>query len=1403
MTGLINMFARYIPTLVVQRLAANPAPPTEPVSFTVPAAVLFADISGFTNLADRLAKRGPDGAEALSVILNDVFDELISLITVLGGDVVIFAGDALIALWPATDEDTTAAIRRAAQCSIALQTLFNDETLSDSVQFNVRMGISVGDVRLLQVGGIESRWFWLVTGQPLVEASKASYQAEDPGRVVLSSAAWQLVEDLYAGHVYESGAVRLDVLGSLQPMRDFNTLELYPAMEPALRAYIPRGVLARLEAGHNNWLGELRRLTVLFINLPGLYDTSTSLEHVQQVISTIQSILYRYEGNVNKLSVDEKGATLVAAFGMPPLAHEDDAVRGVQVALMIHAALHKRGVSCSVGVTTGQVFCGEVGNVQRREYTMLGTVVNLAAQLMQAAQGSIICDAVTYQAAQSRVSFDALPPLKLKGKSETIAVYRPQSQIAQNVRGQHSLVGRAFERFTLLSQLQALIFSILLPDTDDEATIGTDNRSSVIIIDGEAGMGKSQLVDDLRRQAADQGVRTLVGTGEALDHASSYHPWQAIICELLDIDATYDAASGYQHLLERLGPGLMPLSPLLNVVLPFDLPESEQTEQMSSQERAEATRDLLLRLLRDAATCAPLLLILEDAQWFDSSSWALVRDVGQQIDTLLLVLTTRPLNGAAPAEYYDLLQMPATSRLTLKSLSFRDTMALLCHRLAVPHVPEILVSLIREHTQGNPFFSEELLYWLRDAGLVHVVDGVCQVASEQKLLQALRSSDTVQAVITSRMDRLSLDEQMTLKVASVIGHVFTLGLLHAIHPVRPEISTLDADLTTLQQLDLIEQDSSTPEPTYQFKQIITRDVVYNLIAFAQRRQVHRAIAHWYQQTYPDRQDDFVSLLSYHFDKADDKRALTYFVRAGDLALTICAYQEAVLHYDGALAFMQRTSLDVHVTEHTSALLRHLFVQRGRALELGGQREQALENYYTMEALARQRGDQPLGLAALMARATSHMLPVQTDDPASVHDALQQALALAHKLHDLEAESKALWNLMLLHLSTGALQQAVAYGEQSLALARELDLHEQQAFALHDLATAYRAIGELDQSLTALEEAGALWRRLGNEPMQADNLARRSVSYFFAGNYRRAIAASEEVDWLEYALHNPAVRASSRFLVGNAYFESGMYGQAITKMQEALTIAEQSNNLGVLVGTRADLAWIYASLGDIDYGLELAHTAREKARSHIPHLEAWALAVLVRLSMLKGEWKEARELCSQIDYRPLLSGHSTATAPMLAALATGELALASRDFTRVLQVTDELYTHLTTHGIHAFRVHTLHLKSHALLALQQEEAARDLLQMARAKAESQGALHSLWHVVLALSSIEYQRGKTERAQSLWEEARTIVETLASAIDDPVLRASFLSTPYATTMLRKKPSPLNPHSFQSWLVVNGSP
>src|SRR5262249_20956256 len=163
----------------------------------------------------------------------------------------------------------------------------------------------------------------------------------------------------------------------------------------------------------------------IFVNLPGLdLHGPQALPQTQQLMQALQTDVYRYEGSINKLSVDEKGLTLVAALGLPPLTHEDDAIRGVQAAAAMQESLQDLGLCSGIGVTTGRVYCGEVGSPRRREYSLLGDVVNLAARLMVAASENILCDAATQRAAQARLRFEALPPISVKGKAESIPVYR-------------------------------------------------------------------------------------------------------------------------------------------------------------------------------------------------------------------------------------------------------------------------------------------------------------------------------------------------------------------------------------------------------------------------------------------------------------------------------------------------------------------------------------------------------------------------------------------------------------------------------------------------------------------------------------------------------------------------------------------------------------------------------------------------------------------------------------------------------------------------------------------------------------------------------------------------------------------------------------------------------------------
>jgi hypothetical protein len=436
--------------------------------------------------------------------------------------------------------------------------------------------------------------------------------------------------------------------------------------------------------------------------------------------------------------------------------------------------------------------------------------------------------------------------------------------------------------------------------------------SGLLILEGEAGMGKSRLVADLLQQARERGIRSLVGAGGAVEKSTPYHAWSPIFGELFQLDELSDTEARRAPLLERLraAPELLPLAPLLNAVLPLDLPDNEITAQLTGSVRADNLHELLVRVLQAATTGGPapqpLLVVLEDAHWLDSASWALASLVPTRVRPLLMVLAMRPLADPLPEECRPLIEGADAHRLHLDALPSEDTRALVCERLGISTLPEPVAALIEQRAGGNPFFSEELASALRDAGLILITEGVCQIAPGAGDLGGLTLPDTVQGVIASRIDRLMPSHQLTLKVASVIGRVFAYRILREIHPVDADKPYLRDYLDALQRLDITQIDSSEPDLTYLFKHAIIQEVAYNLMLFGQRRQLHRAAAECFERAQAENLTSFYPLLAYHWGKAEvPAKTIEYSAKAGEQALNSGAYREAVLFLNEALTIDAR------------------------------------------------------------------------------------------------------------------------------------------------------------------------------------------------------------------------------------------------------------------------------------------------------------------------------------------------------------------------------------------------------------------------------------------------------------------------------------------------------------------
>eukprot|EP00854_Cymbomonas_tetramitiformis_P010650 gene10650-12597_t len=499
------------------------------------AAVLFSDASGFTALTEKLGlKEG--GVEILCTVINDFFGRLIQITEKYGGDIVKFSGDALTIVFPVLEDrqpnyktgkrfseedvivyspDMRTATARAAQCSIEVHAALSnfpaviEDDPSKNIYLNLHMGLGVGLLTAVHVGGIFNRWEYVVAGPPMTQIGIAEPLAKN-GETVLSPEAWEEIQDFAEGVELDDPRgkfVRLvRILQEVAKPRRLPELYLRPEYLEIVKRYIPNAYKHMME---DNWLisiprsqiAQVRDISVIFVAVQGVTfcaddsgDCSTATASGQALMLCIQRIVFRWEGSVNKMLVDDKGLLVIIVLGLPPLPHANDPYRAVRVALDVTNELPEvmsqfstDKITCSAGVASGQAFCGFVGSSKRREYTVMGDTVNLSARLMAAASNDeggrgVLIDESTCLAARQEILSEALEPMKLKGKEKRVPVFRPMQVQSMTETKDLSLLGRHRELKTIRQMF---------------AMLHTYNHGGTLVLTGRRGSGLSPLVNSL------------------------------------------------------------------------------------------------------------------------------------------------------------------------------------------------------------------------------------------------------------------------------------------------------------------------------------------------------------------------------------------------------------------------------------------------------------------------------------------------------------------------------------------------------------------------------------------------------------------------------------------------------------------------------------------------------------------------------------------------------------------------------------------------------------------------------------------------------------------------------------------------------------------------------------------
>jgi predicted ATPase len=705
----------------------------------------------------------------------------------------------------------------------------------------------------------------------------------------------------------------------------------------------------------------------------------------------------------------------------------------------------------------------------------------------------------------------------------------------------------------------------------------------------------------------------LIGAGDAIEKHATYHAWQPIFRHLCGLPNSIEAQTVYGHLqdyLARLDPTLAEQTPLLSAVLPFDIPDNEVTKPIQGKARAEKTRALLIGMLARAMQAEngqvmPLLLVIEDAHWLDSASWALLQQVQQEVKPLLLVIVTRPMldvqSGEVdlPAEYRQLAADPHSQFLKLITLPPTDILTLVCQRIGVTTLPEPVVNFIQERAEGHPFFSEELAYALRDAGLIEIAAGQCRLAAGINDLHGLEFPDTLQGVITSRIDRLTPQQQLTLKVASVIGRVFTLSLLQEIHPIEMDKPVMTMYLNTLERLDLTPLKNPSPELAYIFKHIITQEVAYNLMSFDQRRQLHQAVAEWYERMYPGELPPIYPLLAHHWGKvavgqqANSPvvlKAVDYLHKAGEQAVQRSASIEAISHLTMALDLLQTLP---DTPERTRQEFTLQFSLSGPLIAIKGYgAPETVRAFDRARQLAAQIGDRSQLFPLLYGKWVTNVIKSEHQ---MAQETAEQFLALAQQQTETGPMMMAHRQLGFSFVFMGKLQTGHDHLKQASAL---FDPQQHQALtfrfgqhpqvAIHSLlAWSLWLLGYPDQALQSCQQAINVARELNHINTLAYVLFHgRSVIHQYRQELECVAEATQALIDLAEKEGLALWLAYATAFKGWIMTKQGQPEEGISEMLKGITNLQATGTTLYLVYFWALLVEGYAALGQIQEGLNV-------------------------------------------------------------------------------------------------------------------------------------------------------------------------------------------------------------------------
>lgn len=1200
--SLLRAVITYLPRYLVQELLADPQPGRVSGAFRE-ATIMFTDISGFTAMSERLSQHGEEGAEKITQIVGDYFTRLIDIAACQGGDLLKFGGDALLVAFGGDDDPTTHdhainAVRAAVQMQEAIARFSQVEAFGETFHLKMTAGIGSGSLFTANLGTAD-KMEYTVMGEALVNMARAEDQAEG-GEIFIDELTYQMVKAAVQVGEVRNGCYRVTHVSG-GDLRCTETPPIIPlpraagndvasltahlhtmlACLDALTPFLPPGLLdlLRFDPVHMaaRERGEFRPVTTMFANFYGIEEIIHKLgpDRAAEItailnthFTTMQEIIQRYDGVIDKVDSYVVGHRIMALFGAPR-AHVDDPERAVRAAWEMQTAMHafadlqtsagNFALKQRIGINSGRVFAGNVGSERRHEYSVMGDEVNLTARLMSAAQeNQILLSQSTAAQAGHRFRLEQKTPVKVKGKQLPVVNYEVQGLIEQTgttVGTRTPLIGRDAEWQAVQTAVRA-------------ALSGTPQSLSLV---GEMGMGKSRLIEELIADWTVQNGRAFTATCLSYTAHAPYAPWIPLLRDLFGLrqdDGEAECAAKIDALLITITPEWQVWTPLIAQLIGVNIPDTPLLRALDAKLRRQNAQRIIGELLLAEAAHHPLLLVFDDIQWLDDSSAALLEHVLAHAHAgphaVLICTAYRPEEVEKRVVTH-----PQTQVIHLGPLDEFSSMTLLDRQLpTAPAVPQRLKEMILKNAQGTPLFIVEMAHALIENYMSYdAADGVYRAREDLAYVQV---PDTVSRIILSRLDRLDEPSRTMLKVASAIGRVFQEWLLQQVYSHRAASAEIQNNLIALCEKEILDRTSGRQfaEVAYLFRHVMTREVAYESLLYAERRELHRRIAESIETQIGDRADEYVETLADHYTLAEvwDK-ALTYHLRAARRAQAVYANQDAVHRYEQALQAAQH--VDNSQADQVAACeglgnLYELLGQYPKALQYYEQARTILTRMPPSELTQRYRAD--------LCRKTGRVYELQGDYETAL-EWIRRGLALIGASECLETAQLYLGGAAIFQRE-GKWAQVIEWCEQGLEIVKKLDSPEAQQTAAHAyylLGNGHRRQGNIEQAWRDYQQSLDTYCALGDRPGMArayNNLANLNLDrgdWAQASDYyQQALVILEHIG----DLPGQAILANN---LGGVLLNRGKFKNARIYYMQSLKISQElginfgiallNNNLG--------------------------------------------------------------------------------------------------------------------------------------------------------------------------------------------------------------------------------------------------